>query len=159
MKTLQISDKLARKIYLKADNELKDLLEENFGVPFFNEKITDRVKTFEDAYNVLGINTGCVYSSSEDPDEIAYKKLKVIVKALNEGWTPDWNNDDQPKWYPWFELQKTKSIFRLASVSTSWATTSRFRVSVPAFASIHANWLNMLQSNLKICTNSYSPFS
>jgi hypothetical protein len=124
MKTLQISDKLARKIYLKADSEFKDLLEENFGVPFFNEKITDRVKTFEDAYNVLGINTGCVYSSSEEPDEIAYKKLKVIVKALNEGWTPDWNDDDQYKWYPWFELQKTNSNpsgFRLDCVNYHYA--------------------------------------
>lgn len=42
--------------------------------------------------------------SGESTDEIAYKKLKIIVRALNEGWEPDYNDENQRKWYPWFWL-------------------------------------------------------
>jgi hypothetical protein len=31
----------------------------------------------------------------------AYAKLFIIIEALNEGWQPDWNNDDEYKYYPW----------------------------------------------------------
>lgn len=118
-KVLKIGEQKAREMYPKASIEWKSVLEETFSKEFFQQKITDRVKSFEDAYALLGLN-GSVYSSYNTPDEIAYMKLKVIIKALNEGWTPDWNDDDQAKWYPWFELQKTNSNpsgFRLGSVA------------------------------------------
>lgn len=28
--------------------------------------------------------------------------MVVIAEALNEGWNPDWDNDDELKWRPWF---------------------------------------------------------
>ena len=37
---------------------------------------------------------------------IAYKKLKLITKVLNEGWTPNWNNNNERKWYCWFYMDK-----------------------------------------------------
>jgi hypothetical protein len=114
MKTLQISDNLARQIYPSADTELKSLLEENFGKPFFSQKIMDRVKTFEDAREVLNVAPHTIVSIYDSPDEDAYKQLKIIVKALNEGWTPDWNNSNQPKCWPWFEL---KGGFRFTRVN------------------------------------------
>lgn len=33
---------------------------------------------------------------------IALTKLQIIVRALNDGWTPDWNNGLWDKWIPWF---------------------------------------------------------
>lgn len=105
MKQLQISDTLARKLYPNADSEFKELLEDNFGKPFFSEKITDRVKTFEDACIVLGLQPTEITCAYDSADDQAYKKLKAIISALNEGWKPDWNNTNQPKYYPWFELQ------------------------------------------------------
>ena len=65
------------------------------------QKITDRVKTFADACSVLGINQD-IFSVSDTKDERAYKMLKVIIKALNEGWKPNWE-DNQAKWYPYFK--------------------------------------------------------
>lgn len=35
-------------------------------------------------------------------DEIAYRKIKTITQALNEGWVPDWSNENQNKWTPYF---------------------------------------------------------
>lgn len=67
-----------------------------------NTKATDRIKTLEDACEELDI----------DPDDItdsdgygisAFIKLQIICKALNEEWTPDWNNQSQHKYYPYFK--------------------------------------------------------
>ena len=64
--------------------------------------ITDRVKSFEDACSVLGITPESVLNKGDAKDEVAYKKIKVIVCALNEGWKPDYNDANQAKYYPYF---------------------------------------------------------
>lgn len=107
MKTLQINSTKAKKLYKNASDEFKQMLIDTFGIEFFSDKITDKIKTFEDACEELGIsNDSCkpIFDEEESEDEIAYKKLKVIVRALNEGWEPDWDNDNQAKWYPYFKL-------------------------------------------------------
>lgn len=63
--------------------------------------ITERIKTFEDAYNELGEEDDLVaeYKSlikdkiKHSDDVIAHLKLKIIVKALNEGWEPTYDED------------------------------------------------------------------
>lgn len=69
------------------------------GVP-----ITERVKTFEDACNILGIKPEIAINQDGEKDEIAYQKLKIIARALNEGWQPDYSNGDERKYSPWFEF-------------------------------------------------------
>ncbi len=39
-----------------------------------------------------------------DFDTINYERAKLIVKTINQGWTPDFNNRQQTKYYPWFEV-------------------------------------------------------
>jgi hypothetical protein len=109
MATLTIDNDKARKIYPTASSEIKTILEQSFGKDFFSQKITDRVKTFEDACEVVGIIPDLIELDGDTLDEIAYKKLKVIVKALNEGWIPDWKDTNQYKYYPWFYMDKTHS--------------------------------------------------
>lgn len=114
MKTLQIDENSARTLYPSASIEFRQMLNDSFGNAFFSEKITDRVKSYEDACRVLDIDQADIVSGDETPDEMAYKKLKIIVKALNEGWAPDWDNSNQGKYYPWF--YQNKPGFRLLSV-------------------------------------------
>jgi hypothetical protein len=74
-------------------------------------KITDRVKSFEDACRELGIDPAGVLVLTSNVKEVqenfkaiaAFTKLTIIAKALNQGWTPDWSNSSQYKYYPWFE--------------------------------------------------------
>lgn len=68
-----------------------------------SEKITDRVKSFEDACGVLNISPASLFALSDSVDERAYKKLKVVIKALNEGWVPNWSNGSEYKYFPYFE--------------------------------------------------------
>lgn len=69
--------------------------------------VTERIKTYEDACRELDIPLTPERCEHMTEDELAYYSLKVIVKALNEGWEPDWSNQYQEKWYPWFEATGT----------------------------------------------------
>ena len=69
------------------------------------QSIMDRVKTFEDALALADEQTREEYLKSVEgfntPDEIAYKKLKLITKVINEGWVADCKNFNQEKYYLW----------------------------------------------------------
>jgi hypothetical protein len=106
-KQLVIDEQTAKKVYSTASAEFKAMLEDSFGKPFFSQKITDRVKSFEDACEVLDLDPENIIDEVVDTkDEIAYKKLKVIAQALNEGWKPNWNNSNERKWWPWFYMNE-----------------------------------------------------
>jgi hypothetical protein len=104
MQTLQIDKSNARKLFPSASPEFKQMLLDTFGEKFFQQKITERVKTFQDACDALGIDPYSVIKSDDSKDEAAYKQLKIIASALNEGWMPDWNDANQAKWYPYFKM-------------------------------------------------------
>lgn len=127
MQTLQISKDNALKAYSKADDNGKKLLEELFGDTLVL-KITDRVKTFENACEVLGIKPDDVTPKgglAEDMQStIAYCKLSVIVRALNEGWQPNWKDEDEYKWYPWFYMDDPDIGFVLYRVIYDAAISS-----------------------------------
>ncbi len=76
-------------------------------------KITEKVKTFEDACSVLGIEAKTPdFSFLEEQEQkahLAHFKLIIIAKALNEGWTPDWYNDNWDKWFNWFNMSSSSS--------------------------------------------------
>ena len=73
--------------------------------------ITERVKTFEDACKELGEDHKLVQqfkaiqeAIAEDKEATAYFKLGIITAALNEGWEPDFTNDDEYRYYPYLCL-------------------------------------------------------
>jgi hypothetical protein len=102
--SLTISKEKAKRLYPEAPEWLKKDLVDEFGIEFFKEKNYEKIKTFKDACIALKIKTENLFNSNDTPDVRAYKQLKVIICAINEGWTPDWNNDNQRKYYPWFNL-------------------------------------------------------
>lgn len=67
------------------------------------------IKSFEDACRVLNISTVLPdFSFVPESDRQAltdHYKLVIIAKAVNGDWTPDWNNEDQAKYYPWFDME------------------------------------------------------
>ena len=75
------------------------------------EKITDKIKSFEDACKHLGLNPNDLPVVDMLPEKdrksiIAFYKLTIIIRALNEGWEPDWSNWDEWKYYNWFYVEK-----------------------------------------------------
>lgn len=84
-----------------------------------NRPVMERIKTFEDAiaelddenplkeaYYLLFGEKDNGDNTSNDPafkDLFAYVKLRIIAAALNEGWEPQFTEDEY-RWYPWFTL-------------------------------------------------------
>jgi hypothetical protein len=69
--------------------------------------ITEQVKTFEDACKVLGLDPENLPIVENLPEKdrrsiIAYYKLTIIIRALNEGWEPDFSDWNQWKYWNWF---------------------------------------------------------
>ena len=98
--------------YKRASEEQKALLENMFGNDMFKPKnIMERVKTFEDACEVLGEEHSYVQeyrgianvNFDFTQDIIAYLKLRIICAALNDGWKPTFS-DGECRYYPWFDI-------------------------------------------------------
>lgn len=114
MKQLQLSDQKARSLYKSGSNEMKELLEENFGKDFFYQSIMDRVKTYDDVCTELGekpINESACEELGMNKNDIAYLKLTQIVRALNEGWVAK-VYDGVKRYYPWFRHNGSSAGFR-----------------------------------------------
>ncbi len=97
--------------------------------PKDNRPVTERIKTFEDARRELGENHPFVetYNVFEHDvrasvggefltDIAAYLKIRIIVEALNEGWKPQFTEDEY-RWYPWYYLYTDEE---LAEKSEEW---------------------------------------
>lgn len=125
------------------------------------EEITDRVKTYEDACKVLGvepINEQNAKAQGFRSDEIARRKLETIAAALNEGWKPDWNNTDQYKYYPYFYIQENAKGKGSAGLSYAYTITRlriRMRISALGFASTLHVWHGTRATNLQTYTNKF----
>lgn len=77
-----------------------------------NRPVTERIKTFEDAARAMGINDPEAWEdnySNLEPDILAYFKLRIICAALNEGWEPQFT-EDECRYYPWFWLYTQDEI-------------------------------------------------
>jgi len=106
-KQLIISKEEAKKLYQDVPDKLKKMFEDTFGKKeFLPLKIEDRVKTFEDACKILGVSSKLPDVSTFPIENqkyfIAQHKLITIIKALNEGWEPNWNDKNEHKHYPLF---------------------------------------------------------
>lgn len=78
-----------------------------------SQDIKERIKTFEDAVNAIGEDHHLVAqyktinSAFKEADNnlhlFAYTRLAIIAEALNEGWRPEYTEDEY-RYYPWFGL-------------------------------------------------------
>lgn len=73
--------------------------------------IIQKIKSFEDACNHLGINPNDLPVVDMLPEKnrksiIAYYKLTIIIRALNEGWEPNFSDWNEYKYYNWFYIEK-----------------------------------------------------
>lgn len=77
------------------------------------KNVMERIKTFEDACNELGIDHNEWMQDKKElgleADVIAYLKLRIIAAALNEGWKPQFTTDEY-RYFPWFCLYTQSEI-------------------------------------------------
>lgn len=83
-----------------------------------NRPVTERIKTFEDAVDILGdehqavIDYYAIADKTCTEDILAFAKLRVIAVALNEGWKPTFDGDEY-RFYPWFYIYTKEEYEKL----------------------------------------------
>lgn len=86
------------------------------------QNVMERVKTFKDACNELGIEHDKRVQDKKDlgleADVIAYLKLRIIAAALNEGWKPQFTTDEY-RYFPWFYLYTQSEIDEMSEEEKS----------------------------------------
>lgn len=127
---MEIQEKNIIAAYKVADENGQQMLRTLFPAVEFdkqeadNRPVTERIKTFDDALNALGeehpfvamfrtINVNFSYCSATAA-MFAYAKLQVVCAALNEGWEPQFT-DDETRWYPWHWLYTEEEIGNMAT--------------------------------------------
>ena len=105
--------------YNSGNLEQKTFLENLFGKDMFQPKdIKERIKTFEDAVDILGDEHQAVFDyyavadSLCSKDILAFAKLRVIAVALNEGWKPTFD-EDECRYYPWLYIYTKEEYEKL----------------------------------------------
>lgn len=73
-----------------------------------------KVKSFEEACEVLGLDPTALPDVSKLPVKhqqasICNYKLMIVAEALNEGWQPNWNDMNEAKYQPVFEVKASKN--------------------------------------------------
>jgi hypothetical protein len=92
------------------------------------KSITEKVKTYEDACKVLGINPENLPLVEHLPEKdrksiVAFYRLTIITRALNEGWEPDFSDCNQLKYWNWFYIGAYAG-FAVASTANAASNTS-----------------------------------
>lgn len=113
--------------------------------------VTERIKTFDDAVEELGIEHPFVnqYMAAANEDEyftrntIAYMKLQIIAAALNEGWFPDLQRKEK-RWFPIFKIYAGDDIDNISPDATYMfgGTSSSGATCGLASANSHDAWAN-----------------
>lgn len=119
-KTIEIKVEDIKRAFDEANDNVKNGILNSF--PQFKEAlpVTDRVKTFRDACREVCIDpsTYFIRCENEPADVIAYMKLRVICKALNEGWTPRFVEGEW-RYFPYFHICSEEEIIRLSEEKKS----------------------------------------
>ena len=69
--------------------------------------IINKIKTFEDAFELLSDvekKEFIKFCKHAKKHTIAFEKMVIIAKTLNEGWEPNWSNANENKYYPRFNM-------------------------------------------------------
>lgn len=106
-KTLVLDETTVKSIYKTASKSLKEKLEGKFGKKIFLPSLKERVNSIEDVYKELGRYMPTVNDYKFLPKEKRERALNSqyiddIAELFNDGWKPDFLNNNQYKYYPYF---------------------------------------------------------
>ena len=124
--------------------------------------VEERIKTFDDACRELGENhpyvqmfkdifeKSTVAGANINSDVVAFLKLRIICAALNEGWQPQFTEDEW-RWYPWFYLYTDEE---LSEKSEEWKTSHALRMIGDRY---HSDYVGLaFASSFRAPSHSYS---
>ena len=100
---MKLTLEIAKEIY----NRGVETLKETALIAF--PELSGRVSTLAEACIACGITEEEFYK--EFGKKNVFEELKIIVKALNNGVVLDWDDKNQNKYYPWWNLDNNTLVF------------------------------------------------
>lgn len=113
-----------------------------------------KITSYEDACKVLNIQpiNEEVFNAFPKEDQrsmLAYHKLTVITRALNNGWKPNWDDQNEWKYYPLFRYVNAGLSY---AATTNAATNTNAHISALGFAFPRPRSRNTQPNTLRTCT-------
>jgi len=120
MTNLKLSLEKAQEAYKKGDQSIKDFLINAYGEEHFLVDIKDRVQSYEDACREIGITPLTESDFGILPKEDQKRafnrhQLTIVIKALNQGWYPNWKNSNEAKYYIYLYHENSGFSFRVGA--------------------------------------------
>lgn len=124
---IQIKRQNALKAYEEGCSDVKRVLNNLLGPETFRPKSSiDQINDFADICRLNGTTEERFFKACHDaglePDEIAYRQMKMITKGYNQNWVPDYNNSTEQKWTLYFWLNNPG--FQLDAADYDGATSA-----------------------------------
>ena len=115
--------------FIKIENKEESLSEEKsigeYG--FLKDYKIEDIKSYDDIIEVLYPEDNILPFNNpitlKQKSINAYSKLINIVKVFNAGWIPDWDNEKEYKYYPYFYMDSKEGGFRLNDVNCHVVTS------------------------------------
>jgi len=99
------------KIEIPKGYKVKSFNEETGEIKFEAKPkpVTERIKTIEDVLKDNGTSQSEIDIMFADvPDHFKHQHVaELLAKSLNEGWTPNWDDLNEYKYYPWFNMSSS----------------------------------------------------
>ena len=107
--TITVDEEIIKKGYEEAEEKTKELLKKYFKIKFL-KKITDDIKNWKDVLRYSGKKESDILpwknpKNKQQVSQNAFAKIQVISEVLNEGWSPNFKDLREYKYYPWFEYK------------------------------------------------------
>lgn len=123
MKTLQIEESKAKDLYKTASPEFKTMLEDSFGKKIFDNDWMELWMRFCKDYS---LDLALPYPNPENNDEeyidAQFMMMHIIRKKRKK--KPDFNNSNEYKYAPYFDMRSSSGFGFERSCSDDWATHS-----------------------------------
>jgi hypothetical protein len=107
---IEISNDLIQKGYSEANDKQKKLIKKYFKLE--NLDVLSKIKDFKDILKLSNKTLKDIlpYQKPTTENQVkinALAKIQLIEEIVNEGWTPNWSNSNEYKYYIWFEFKKS----------------------------------------------------
>lgn len=112
-KYVELPNDLIERGYNEANSKQKELIKKYFKINIFD---LNSIKSFDDILKILGktLEDVLIYKSPKTSKEVrlnALSKIELIKEVVNQGWIENWNNDNEYKYYPWFNVGSGGFLF------------------------------------------------
>ena len=105
-KTLKLQKDKAIEAYKNGDAEIKKFLETSYPEHFKGD-VKKRLTSYETACDILGIKPKtleqfeALFDKEDARRQFARHRIVTGIKAINEDWVADFENENMPKYYNW----------------------------------------------------------